>query len=61
VGLDAVYGNYTARNLPDVQGQDQLGTDSNSSTQVLRDNRKREGMDMDYEAAAPAFKAPQTQ
>jgi hypothetical protein len=61
VGLDAVYGNYTAGNASNVQGQDQLGTDSSSTTQVLRDDCRGENVDMDYEAAAPAFKAPRAQ
>jgi hypothetical protein len=61
VGVDGLHGHNPSIDQANVQGKAQLGTDSSSTTQVVHDDRRGDSVDMDYEAVAPAFKAPRAQ
>jgi hypothetical protein len=61
VGVDGLHGHNPTRGQTDVQGKAQLGTDSSSTTQIVHDNHRGDSVDMDNEAAVPAFKVPRVQ
>jgi hypothetical protein len=58
VGVDGCVGSDAAGSQTNVQGQVQLGTPSNDATQTMCEDSGRANVEMDFEAAAPAFKAP---
>jgi len=57
-GLNAAYTIPTARDQGNVQGQDQLNADDTATSQAVHNDIGGESVNMDIEAAAPAFKAP---
>jgi hypothetical protein len=61
VGVDGLHGHYPSRDQADAQGKDHLGTDSSSATKDMHNDLRGDSVDMDLEAAAPAFKAPRAQ